>query len=81
MEGNPAEIGLPEVTEAPNSAKSAHHVRAWALTSDRHIFAENAQVTEGTNKQTMFKTGYRALKDRYCFFFATLRLEPHASMN
>lgn len=81
MEGEPAESGLADVTEALDSAKSAHHVRAWALTTDRHVFAENAQVTEGTNQQTTFITDCRVLKDRYCFFFATLPLEPHASMS
>ncbi|KAA0909741.1 cation transporter [Aquicoccus porphyridii] len=78
MEGTPADVSLPEVTqalEALNGVADAHHVHAWALTSGKDVFSSHLRVREGADPQEVLKAAYGMLRDRFGFFFVTLQVE------
>lgn len=78
MEGTPADVSLPEVTQALESldgVADAHHVHAWALTSGKHVFSGHLRVQEGAEPQGVLKAAHGMLRDRFGFFFVTLQVE------
>src|SRR5690625_292069 len=78
MEGTPAEVSLPEVTEALGTiygVEGAHHVHAWALTSGRHVFSGHLRISVGSDPQPVLQDASNMLKNRYDFFFSTLQVE------
>lgn len=78
MEGTPADVSLPEVTqalEALDGVADAHHVHAWALTSGKYVFSGHLRVREGADPQQVLEAAYGMLRDRFGFFFATLQVE------
>lgn len=80
MEGTPADVSLPEVTqalEALDGVADAHHVHAWALTSGKHVFSGHLHVRESADAQQVLKAAHGMLRERFGFFFVTLQVEDH----
>lgn len=78
MEGTPDKVNLADVAgalEHLDGVTDAHHVHAWALTSDRHVFSGHLRVDGGTDPQQVLKRAYAMLKERFGFFFVTLQVE------
>lgn len=78
LEGTPAGVSLAEVARALEEMEGvadAHHVHAWTLTSDRHVFSGHLRVASDADSQQVLKRAYAMLKERFGFFFVTLQVE------
>lgn len=78
MEGTPSDVALSEVIDtlgAVDGVRDVHHVHAWALTSGRYVFTGHVRIGDEADPQTVLRAAYRALKQDFGFFFASVQVE------
>ena len=78
MEGAPAHIDLKKVirslTDFPG-VNNVHHVHAWTLTSNKHVFSAHLRVHDEIPRQDLLRKAHRLLRDDFGFYFSTLQIE------
>lgn len=78
MEGAPEEIDVAEVMRrlgALDGVADVHHVHAWTLTSNRHVFSSHLRLEDGVDGMRLLQTAHDLLRDEFGFHFSTLQLE------
>lgn len=78
MEGAPGDIDLKQVVarlEALPSVSDVHHVHAWTLTSNSHVFSAHLRAASGHEAADILRTAHRILRDEFGFHLATLQIE------
>lgn len=78
MEGTPDHVALADVVAALGEVpgvRDVHHVHAWTLTSDRHVFSAHLRSAEGAEAGDVLEAAHDTLRDRFGFYFATLQVE------
>lgn len=82
MEGAPPDIDLAALVEklaALEGVADVHHVHAWSLTSNRHVFSAHILLMPDavdSGQGAVLQSAYRLVKDEAGFFFATIQVEP-----
>jgi cobalt-zinc-cadmium efflux system protein len=63
---------------ALDGVADVHHVHAWSLTSNRHVFSAhirlNSDATEA-QRESALNSAYRLAIEKAGFFFATIQVE------
>lgn len=78
MDGTPDAVNLPEVARsltALDDVEDVHHVHAWSLTSNRHVFSAHLRVSKAADARAVLVAAHDVLRDRYGFFLSTLQIE------
>lgn len=78
MEGAPADVDLAEIIarlQAMPGVRDAHHVHAWTLTSNKHVFSAHLRVSDGTDETRLLRAAHDMLRDEFGFHFSTLQIE------
>ena len=78
MEGAPEDIDLKDVVErleALPSVSDVHHVHAWTLTSNSHVFSAHLRAALGHDAAEILRTAHQVLRDEFGFHLATLQIE------
>lgn len=80
MEGTPPDVDLERIVATLSeieAVKDVHHVHAWALTSNRNVFAAHMLIERGQETETnrIQRQAHAILKDQFGFFFSTVQLE------
>ena len=81
MEGTPPDIDLVALASeigALDGVADVHHVHAWSLTSNRHVFSAhirlNSDATEA-QRESALNSAYRLAIEKAGFIFATIQVE------
>lgn len=80
MEGAPAEIDVGKVLRRLgelDGVADVHHVHAWTLTSNQHVFSAHLRLTDDADHTVLLRTAHDLLRAEFGFHFSTLQLEPH----
>jgi cobalt-zinc-cadmium efflux system protein len=78
MEGAPRGIDLSTVTRALDELPhviGVHHVHAWTLTSDKHVFSAHLRVDKAEDAASVLRATHDLLRERFGFYFSTLQVE------
>ncbi|MFW6027237.1 MAG: cation diffusion facilitator family transporter [bacterium] len=78
MEGAPSGIDLRQVIarlEALPGVSDVHHVHAWTLTSNKHVFSAHMRATNNEAAPGILKEAHRLLRKEFGFHFVTLQIE------
>ena len=78
MESTPQDIDLREIIDRLSSlsgVRDVHHVHAWTLTSDKHVFSAHLRVNQAAIAQDLLKQAHAELDDNFGFYFSTLQIE------
>jgi cobalt-zinc-cadmium efflux system protein len=59
---------LPHVT-------GTHHIHAWTLTSDKHVFSAHLRINAAKNAASVLREAHALLRERFGFYFSTLQTE------
>ncbi len=78
MEGAPQDIDLDAVIarlqELP-SVTNVHHVHAWTLTSNAHVFSVHLLVENEKSNEDLLKQAHALLRQDFGFYFSTVQIE------
>ncbi|MGH6735812.1 MAG: cation diffusion facilitator family transporter [Methyloceanibacter sp.] len=78
MEGAPKGIDLPAVARAladlPH-VTGVHHVHAWTLTSDKHVFSAHLRTDAPEKEAQILAEAHGLLRERFGFYFSTIQVE------
>jgi len=78
MEGAPQDIDLDDVMarlqELPG-VTGVHHVHAWTLTSNRHVFSAHLLVEKPKSNEKLLKQAHGLLRKDFNFYFSTVQIE------
>ena len=78
MEGAPQNIDLDTVIDQLQKLPgitNVHHVHAWTLTSNRHVFSVHLQVENNNDNENLLKQAHALLRDQFGFYFSTIQIE------
>lgn len=80
MEGTPTNVDLDRVVAKLRDIEhvgDVHHVHAWALTSNRHVFSAHVRIApEHLGHSAAIQTRvHNILQDDFQFFFSTVQIE------
>ncbi|MEQ9145622.1 MAG: cation diffusion facilitator family transporter [Parvibaculaceae bacterium] len=78
MEGTPGDIDLTEVVErleALPTVSDVHHVHAWTLTSNKHVFSGHLRVASEAVAPEVLTKAHSLLRDEFGFHLSTLQIE------
>ena len=81
MEGTPPGTDLAALVSelgAVDGVADVHHVHAWSLTSNRHVFSAHIRMRPDTgdkDHEAVLKSAYRLATEKAGFFFATIQVE------
>jgi cobalt-zinc-cadmium efflux system protein len=78
MEGAPRGIDLSTVARALDELPhviGVHHVHAWTLTSDKHVFSAHLRVDKAEDAASVLRATHDLLRERFGFYFSTLQVE------
>lgn len=78
MEGAPAGIDLGQVVErlqALPDVHDVHHVHAWTLTSNVHVFSAHLRAADDTAAPKALKEAHDLLREEFGFHLSTLQIE------
>jgi cobalt-zinc-cadmium efflux system protein len=78
MEGAPRGIDLLAVARALDKlphVTGTHHIHAWTLTSDKHVFSAHLKIDAAKNAATVLRDAHDLLRERFGFYFSTLQTE------
>jgi len=82
MEGAPHDIDLDEVIarlqELPG-VTNVHHVHAWTLTSNAHVFSVHLLVENEKGNKNLLKQAHGLLRQDFGFYFSTIQIETECS--
>ena len=77
MEGAPEGMDLDHIREAllalPGVA-DVHHMHAWTLTSNRHVFSVHLRA-DGSEETSLLRTAHDLLRSEFGFHFSTIQIE------
>jgi len=78
MEGAPQDIDLDDVMarlqELPG-VTGVHHIHAWTLTSNRHVFSAHLLVKTDKGHEKLLKKAHALLRKDFNFYFSTVQIE------
>lgn len=78
MEGAPEEIDLGGVIErlkALPDVNDVHHVHAWTLTSNKHVFSAHLRATNEDVAAAVLRQAHELLRNESGFYLSTLQIE------
>ncbi|MBL4618853.1 MAG: cation transporter [Marinicaulis sp.] len=78
MEGTPAHIDLKKVVRSLTAfpgVNNVHHVHAWTLTSNKHVFSAHLHVDEETSRDDLLSKAHKLLRNEFGFYFSTIQIE------
>ena len=78
MEGAPREVDLAEVRSALShlaDVTDVHHLHAWTLTSNKHVFTAHLRVKAEAPTAKVLKAAHRLLREEFGFYFSTIQVE------
>lgn len=78
MEGAPANIDLRQVVdllEALPEVADVHHVHAWTLTSNKHVFSAHLRTADEKVASRVLHEAHDLLREKFGFHLSTLQLE------
>lgn len=78
MEGAPEDIDLPAVHHELSrlvGVTDVHHLHAWTLTSNRHVFTAHLKISDEASGTEVLKAAHKLLRDEFGFHFSTIQLE------
>ena len=78
MEGAPSDIDLRRVVdqlEALPDVNDVHHVHAWTLTSNKHVFSAHLRAVDTMVAPKVLKEAHDLLRNEFGFHLATLQIE------
>lgn len=78
MEGAPEDIDLQGVIErlrALPNVSDVHHVHAWTLTSNKHVFSAHLRVASEDAAPDVLGAAHALLRSEFGFHFSTLQIE------
>jgi cobalt-zinc-cadmium efflux system protein len=78
MEGAPKGIDLQAVARALDElphVTGVHHVHAWTLTSDKHVFSAHLKIDAAKHAASVLREAHALLRNRFGFYFSTLQVE------
>ena len=78
MEGAPEEIDLGGVIErlkALPDVNDVHHVHAWTLTSNKHVFSAHLRATNEDVAAVVLRQAHELLRKESGFYLSTLQIE------
>jgi cobalt-zinc-cadmium efflux system protein len=52
-----------------------HHVHAWTLTSDKHVFSAHLRVDKAEDAASVLRQAHDLLREKFDFYFSTLQVE------
>jgi len=82
MEGAPQDIDLDAVIarlQKLPKVTSVHHVHAWTLTSNAHVFSVHLLVEKGNENEELLKQAHALLRQDFGFYFSTVQIETVCS--
>ena len=74
MEGAPADIDVGKVLRRLgelDGVADVHHVHAWTLTSNQHVFSAHLRLTDDADHTVLLRTAHDLLRDEFGFHFST----------
>ena len=77
MEGAPEGMDLDRIREtllALPGVADVHHMHAWTLTSNRHVFSAHFRV-DGSEETSLLRTAHDLLRSEFGFHFSTIQIE------
>lgn len=78
MEGTPADIDLKRVVaelESLSDVSDVHHVHAWTLTSNKHVFSAHLRATDESAAPKVLREAHALLREKFGFHLSTLQIE------
>jgi len=78
MEGAPRGIDLSAVARALDELPhviGVHHVHAWSLTSDKHVFSAHLRVAKAGDAASVLRAAHDLLREKFGFYFSTIQVE------
>lgn len=78
MEGAPAGIDLADVVarlESLPDVEDVHHVHAWTLTSNTHVFSAHLRLAGGGDAKAALNAAHGMLRDDFGFRLSTVQIE------
>jgi len=82
MEGAPQDIDLEAVIarlqELPG-VTNVHHVHAWTLTSNAHVFSVHLLVENEKGNKNLLKQAHGLLRQDFGFYFSTVQIETECN--
>lgn len=78
MESTPAEIDLARVLERLKGladVTDVHHVHAWTLTSNKHVFSAHLRAASETAAPKVLSAAHALLRAEFGFHLSTLQIE------
>jgi cobalt-zinc-cadmium efflux system protein len=78
MEGAPGGIDLQAVARALDKlphVTGTHHIHAWTLTSDKHVFSAHLRIDAAKNAASVLREAHALLREGFGFYFSTLQTE------
>lgn len=78
MEGAPSDINLKQVVErleALPNVNDIHHVHAWTLTSNKHVFSAHLRAADETVAAEVLKEAHGLLRNAFGFHLSTIQIE------
>ncbi len=80
MEGTPSDVDLSEIVDALltlDGVEDAHHVHAWALTSDKYVFSAHLRLQAGEGRKVgdVQMSAHGILREKFGFYFTTIQVE------
>ena len=78
MEGAPRGIDLSAVARALDELPhviGVHHVHAWTLTSDKHVFSAHLRIDKPEDASSVLRQAHDLLRERFGFYFSTIQVE------
>ena len=76
MEGAPKGIDLMTVARALEQlphVTGTHHIHAWTLTSDKHVFSAHLKIDAAKNAASVLREAHGLLREQFGFYFSTLQ--------
>lgn len=78
MEGAPRGIDLSAVAGALDKlphVTGVHHIHAWTLTSDKHVFSAHLRIGKAENAASVLRAAHALLREKFGFYFSTIQVE------
>lgn len=78
MESTPGSIDLEKVIlrlEALPNVSDVHHVHAWTLTSNKHVFSAHMRVAGEADAPEALENAHHLLRNEFGFHLSTLQIE------